>query len=48
MHHQPPDGMLADDMPVFVRFPRTPEEERGGRANWPWLPGTILDQCGPD
>ena len=32
----------------MVKFPRTKEEERGDRAAWPWLPGTILQQCGPD
>jgi hypothetical protein len=39
---------FADDMAVEVRFPRTKEEERGDRADWPWLPGTIVQQCGPD
>ncbi len=48
MHHELSDGMLADETPVFVRYPRTSEEERGDRANWPWLPGTIVQQCGPD
>ncbi len=48
MYHELSDGMLADETPVFVRYPRTSEEERGGRAKWPWLPGTIVEQCGPD
>ena len=39
---------IAEEMAVEVRFPRTPEQERDDRANWPWLPGTILEQCGPD
>ncbi len=39
---------FAEDMAVMVRFPRTKEDERGDRANWPWLPGTIVGQCGPD
>jgi hypothetical protein len=39
---------FAEDTPVFVKFPRSKEEERGDRANWPWLPGTILEQVGPD
>jgi hypothetical protein len=43
------DGpVFAEDMAVEVRYPRTKEEERGDWANWPWLPGTILEQCGPD
>ncbi len=48
MHHELSDGMLADETPVFVRYPRTSDEERGDRAAWPWLPGTIVQQCGPD
>jgi hypothetical protein len=39
---------FADDMAVMVRYPRTTQEERGDRAGWPWLPGTILEKCGPD
>jgi hypothetical protein len=39
---------FADDTPVMVRYPRTPEEERGDRTTWPWLPGTIIEQRGPD
>jgi hypothetical protein len=39
---------FAIDMPVIVRYPRTRDEERGSREGWPWLPGTILEQCGPD
>ena len=43
------DGpVFTEDMAVMVRFPRTKEEERGDRAKWPWLPGTIVQQCGPD
>lgn len=37
-----------DDMPVLVRFPLTDEQERGNREAWPWLAGTVLQQCGPD
>jgi hypothetical protein len=48
MHHELPGGQLVEDTPVFVRYPRTPEQERGDRADWPWLPGTIVEQCGPD
>ena len=48
MHHELPGGQLVEDSPVMVRYPRTLEEERGDRAKWPWLPGTILEQCGPD
>jgi hypothetical protein len=48
MYHELPVGNLADETPVLVRYPRTTEEERGDRAKWPWLPGTILQQVGPD
>ena len=47
MDHELP-GQLVEDTPVMVRYPRTNEEERDDRANWPWLPGMILEQCGPD
>ena len=43
-----PAAVFAEDMAVTVKFPRTKEEERGDRAAWPWLPGTIVQQCGPD
>jgi hypothetical protein len=43
-----PAAAFADDMAVMVGFPRTKQEEQGDRAAWPWLPGTIVQQCGPD
>jgi hypothetical protein len=33
---------------VQVRYPRSRAEERGDRAEWPWLPGVIEEVCGPD
>jgi hypothetical protein len=42
------DGRFPDDSLVEVRYPRTRPEEQGDRAKWPWLPGSILSQCGPD
>ncbi len=42
------DGRFPDDSPVEVRYPRTRQEEHGDRAAWPWLPGSIVEQCGPD
>jgi hypothetical protein len=42
------DGRFPDDSPVEVRYPRSKPEERGDRAAWPWLPGSIVEQCGPD
>ncbi len=41
--------MSFPDMdPVEVRYPLTPEQEQGDRAAWPWLPGWVVAQCGPD
>jgi hypothetical protein len=37
-----------DDAPVLVRYPLTREQERGDRESWSWLPGTIMQRCGPD
>ena len=48
MHHELLSGQLVEDTPVLVKFPRTKDEERGDRAAWPWLPGTIVEQCGQD
>ena len=43
------DGRFPDDSPVEVRYPRSKQEERyGDRSAWPWLPASILEQCGPD
>ena len=46
--HQVNDGKFPDNSPVEVRFPRSTQEEEGDRSAWPWLPGSILEQCGPD
>lgn len=42
------DGRFPDDEPVEVRYPRTRAQERGDRALWPWLPGSIAQQVGPN
>jgi hypothetical protein len=42
------DGRFPDESPVEIRHPRSKQEEQGEREQWPWLPGTILEQCGPD
>ena len=50
---------FPDDSPVEVRYPvdGTPTKTSAGttvyisdvpRASWPWLPGVIEQQCGPD
>lgn len=33
---------------VLVRYPRTPAEKDGPRAEWGRLPCTVTGQCGPD
>jgi hypothetical protein len=30
---------------VKVRYPLTPDQPR---AEWPWLPGSVMEQVGPD
>ena len=42
------DRRFPDDSRVEVRYPRTRQEEHGDRGAWPWLPGSIVEQCGPD
>jgi hypothetical protein len=42
------DGRFPDECAVEVRYPRSKTEEKGDRSAWPWLPGTILEQVGPD
>ena len=42
------DGRFPDESLVEVRYPRNRQEELGDRSAWPWLPGSILGQCGPD
>jgi hypothetical protein len=46
--HEDNDGRFPDDSPVEIRYPRSKDEEHGDRSAWPWLPGSILEQCGPD
>jgi hypothetical protein len=42
------DGRFPDDSQVEVRYPRSQQEKDGDRSAWPWLPGSIVEQCGPD
>ena len=42
------DGRFPESSAVEVRYPRSRQEELGDRSAWPWLPGSILGQCGPD
>ncbi|MBO3746148.1 hypothetical protein J5X84_08750 [Streptosporangiaceae bacterium NEAU-GS5] len=38
---------FPDDSPVLVWYP-LPDHDPLDRHTWSWLPGSILDQCGPD
>src|ERR1035441_8653866 len=29
-------------------YPRSKQEEQANRGTWPWLPGSIVEQCAPD
>ena len=42
------EKIITDETPVEVRYPRSKQEEQGDREQWPWLPVTIIEQCGPD
>src|ERR1700730_17328554 len=48
MHDEDNDGRFPDESPVEVRYPRSNQEDQAYRERWPWLPGTIVEQCGPD
>ena len=39
---------VPDEAPVEVRYSRSKQQEHSDREQWPWLPGTIVEQCGPD
>ena len=42
------DGKFPDESLVEVRYPRSKQEAQTDRDSWPWLPGSIVEQCGPD
>ncbi|RSM59476.1 hypothetical protein DMB66_27720 [Actinoplanes sp. ATCC 53533] len=46
--YEPNDGRFPDESSVGVRFPLTDEQRHGDRAGWPWVPGWIAGQCGPN
>ncbi|MGH3468910.1 MAG: hypothetical protein ACRDQF_14410 [Thermocrispum sp.] len=41
------DGRFPDEAEVEVRYP-APGQDGQDRDTWPWLPGVVLGQCGPD
>jgi hypothetical protein len=42
------DGRFPGESAVLTPYPVTGEQAAGDRASWPWLPATIVSQCGPD
>jgi len=42
------DGRFPDESPVLVRYPLDGPPSVSDRAEWPWLQGTIEQQCGPN
>ena len=46
---EPEPGMsFPEDSWVEVRYPLTSEQEHGDREAWPWLPGWVVSECGPN
>ena len=41
------DGPFREDSTVLVWYP-PPGADHHGMETWAWLPGSILEQCGPD
>jgi hypothetical protein len=37
-----------EDSWVEVKYPLDAEQEQGDRVAWPWLPGWVVEVCGPD
>jgi hypothetical protein len=42
------DGRFPDESDVEVRHPLTRHHAKTDRTGWPWVPGYIAGQCGPD
>jgi hypothetical protein len=42
------DGRFPDDSDVLVRYPGYGMTADHARETWPWLPGVVEQQCGPD
>ena len=42
------EAVFPEDSWVQVRYPLTREQEHADRTAWPWLPGWVVAQCGPD
>ena len=42
------EPVFPEDSWVEVRYPLTSEQKSTDRDAWPWLPGWVVAQCGPD
>ncbi len=42
------DTPFPEDSWVQVRYPLTDAQVYGDREAWPWVPGVVENQCGPD
>jgi hypothetical protein len=42
------DGRFPDESDVLVRYPAYGMTADHDRETWPWMPGVIENQCGPD
>ena len=42
------ENRFPENCAVLVRYPRDKSEEKADRDTWPWLPGSIVQRCGPD
>jgi hypothetical protein len=43
-----PDRQFPEGSAVLVRYPAEERRTASDRESWPWLHGTIEQQCGPD
>ena len=42
------DGRFPDESDVLVRYPAYGMTPDHARETWPWMPGVIENQCGPE
>ncbi len=42
------DSPFPEESQVMVRYPLTAIQAEGPREAWSWLPGTVVNVCGPD
>jgi hypothetical protein len=42
------DGRFPDESDILVRYIAPPADRTVPRETWPWMPGVIENQCGPD